>query len=91
MPDFSTLGWVIGEAMARRSRNVEDMAKRIGTEPATVRSWLSGDEVPEPVFVARMRSALFWSGAVDAEDWSRFLSIWDQARKTPRAIASHVP
>jgi hypothetical protein len=91
MPDFSTLGWVIGEAMGRRSRNVEDIAKNIGADPATARGWLTGDELPAPGFMIRMRSALFWSGAVDAEDWACFLSVWDHARRAVGAITTRIP
>jgi hypothetical protein len=49
----------LGDAMARRSWHVENLARQIGAEPAAVRDWLLGEELPEHVLLSRLCWLLF--------------------------------
>jgi hypothetical protein len=68
----------LGDAMARRSWHVENMAEVIGAEPEEVRSWLRGEETPRPYFIARMLNLLFAPGSLA---WSAFTTAHLKAQR----------
>jgi hypothetical protein len=49
----------LGDAMARRSWHGENLASQIGAEPAEVRSWLLGEELPGLMVLSRLSWLLF--------------------------------
>jgi len=48
------LGMQLGDVMARYSWHVDSLAAKIATEPARVRQWLLGEELPEPHLMLRL-------------------------------------
>jgi hypothetical protein len=67
----------LGDAMARRSWHVENLAAQIGAEPDDVRSWLRGDALPESQFLLRMLTPLFEPGSLA---WSAFTTAHLKAK-----------
>jgi hypothetical protein len=65
----------LGDAMARRSWHVENMAEVIGADPEDVRSWLRGEEIPKPYFIERMLKLLFDSGSIE---WAAFMTAFNK-------------
>ena len=49
----------LGDAMARRSWHVENLAVQIGAEAAAVRRWLLGEELPDTSPLSRLCWLLF--------------------------------
>jgi hypothetical protein len=71
------LGMQLGEAMARHSWHVDNLAAVIGADPLQVRRWLSGEGLPEPPFMLRLYSTLFASGSFE---WLAFATAYKNAR-----------
>ena len=77
----------LGEVMANRSRNVEDVARDMGTEAERVRRWLSGVELPDWQFMPQIRSNVFWADEEDVAIWAKFLSVWRTAsEESPQSV-----
>jgi len=58
-PGSADFGMQLGDAMARRSWHVENLAAQIGIEPAAVRGWLLGEALPDFTLLSRLSWLLF--------------------------------